>query len=338
MHIMIKLFEGKIIMYQAKIDLKATQVAIKMVKDFFEKTLAEKLNLLRVSAPLFVDPNTGLNDNLTGVEKAVSFSFRDKQLEIVQSLAKWKRYALAKYNLTLDQGLYTDMNAIRPFETIDNLHSIYVDQWDWEKPIARCNRNLEFLKETVAKIYDALKLTNEEIAKHYPSLKKDLPDELFFITTNDLEKMYPNLSYKERENKICESHKAVFLMQIGWPLKGGEPHDLRAADYDDWHLNGDLLVWFDVLGIALELSSMGIRVDEESLVLQTKAVNEEHKLKMMYHQAILNNELPLSIGGGIGQSRLCMFLLDKAHIGEVQSSYWTEEEIKKALEQNIKLL
>ena len=325
-------------MYKAKIDLKETQVAIKLIKDFFEKALAEKLNLLRVSAPLFVDPKTGLNDNLTGVEQAVGFTFQDKHLEIVQSLAKWKRYALAKYNLTLDQGLYTDMNAIRPFETIDNLHSIYVDQWDWEKPIERSNRNLEFLKETVAEIYDALKLTNEEIAKHYPSLKKDLPDELFFITTADLEKLYPNLSPKERENKICESHKAVFLMQIGWTLENGKPHDQRAADYDDWHLNGDLLVWFDVLGIALELSSMGIRVDEESLVLQTKAVNEEHKLKMMYHQAILNNELPLSIGGGIGQSRLCMYLLDKAHIGEVQSSYWTEEEIKKALEQNIKLL
>ena len=325
-------------MYQAKLNVKETQIAIKMVKDYFEKTLAEQLNLLRVSAPLFVDPQTGLNDNLTGVEEAVGFNFQDQHLEIVQSLAKWKRYALAKYDLVENQGLYTDMNAIRPFEKLDYLHSIYVDQWDWEMPIKKTNRNLDFLKQVVNKIYQALKLTAGQVEKAYPSLKKDLPDEIFFITSTELEKMYPDLAPKERENKICEKHHAVFLMQIGWPLKNGEPHDKRAADYDDWMLNGDLLVWFDVLQMAVELSSMGIRVDEESLVMQIKALHEENKLPMMYHQAILKNELPLSIGGGIGQSRLCMFLLDKAHIGEVQSSYWTEEEINKALKQNIKLL
>lgn len=324
--------------YQSKLSLIDTQIAIKLVKDTFQKELSKELNLLRVSAPLFVEPSTGLNDNLSGVEIPVGFDFKHHKLEIVQSLAKWKRYALNKYNLKEDMGLYTDMNAIRPFEELDNLHSIYVDQWDWEKPIKKEMRTKAYLREIVNKIYHALLITIKEIVKKYPVLKKEMPEEVYFISSSELEKMYPNLTRKEREDAICKMHKAVFLTEIGWPLKDGLPHDDRAADYDDWHLNGDLLVWFDCLNKAFELSSMGIRVDKEALMKQLEHKKELEKMNLMYHQMIINDELPLSIGGGIGQSRLCMFILDKAHIGEVQSSFWDEEEIKRCEKENIKLL
>jgi len=326
--------------YNSVLDLKNTEIAIKIVKDNFERNLANNLNLLRVSAPLFVQPQTGLNDNLNGYEKAVSFEVNETKatLEIVQSLAKWKRYALKKYNFEEGNGLYTDMNAIRPFEELDNMHSLYVDQWDWEKVINVSNRNKNFLKETVKKIYEALKETEATISKTYPELHQELSDDITFLTTTELEKMYPDLNPRERENKICEKYGSVFLMEIGHKLKNGAPHDGRAADYDDWNLNGDILIWYEPLKIAFELSSMGIRVSEESLVKQLKEKNEEYKLELPYHKAIINKELPYTIGGGIGQSRMCMFMLKKVHIGEVQSSYWSDEDLKIFAKHNINLL
>ena len=314
--------------YHSVLDLVDTQKAIKLVKDTFESELAKELKLMRVSAPLFVEPSTGLNDNLSGYEKAVGFvvNQNDKDLEIVQSLAKWKRYALNKYNI---DGLYTDMNAIRRFEELDNLHSLYVDQWDWERRLTKEQRNVRTLKTVVKRIYKAFVKTHNKLVKQYPVLECELSKDVTFITTKELEKLYPNLSRKERENEICKKYGTVFLMQIGNKLKDGQPHDARAADYDDWKLNGDILLWYEPLQIAFELSSMGIRVDSASLVKQLKAKKEEYKLEMPYHQSILNETLPLSIGGGIGQSRLCMFLLKKIHIGEVQSSYWPEEDIKE---------
>lgn len=323
--------------YNSLLDLVDTQVAIKLVKDTFERELAKELGLMRVSAPLFVEPETGLNDNLSGFEKAVSFVVNedDKNLEIVQSLAKWKRYALNKYNI---DGLYTDMNAIRRFEDLDNLHSLYVDQWDWERRLSAEERNLKTLKKIVKKIYKAFCKTYSKIVKNYPVLQSNLPNNIVFVTTKELEKRYPNLTRKERENAICKECGAVFLIGIGDKLKDGQPHDARAADYDDWKLNGDILLWYEPLQIAFELSSMGIRVNKESLVKQLKAKKEEYKLEMPYHQSILNDTLPLSIGGGIGQSRLCMFLLKKVHIGEVQSSYWPEEDIKEFKKYNVNLL
>ena len=323
--------------YNSLLDLVDTQIAIKLVKDTFERELAKELGLMRVSAPLFVEPETGLNDNLSGFEKAVSFVVNedDKNLEIVQSLAKWKRYALNKYNI---DGLYTDMNAIRRFEDLDNLHSLYVDQWDWERRLTAEERNLKTLKKIVRKIYKAFCKTYNKIVKNYPVLQSNLPNNIVFITTKELEKRYPNLTRKERENAICKEYGAVFLIGIGDKLKDGQPHDARAADYDDWKLNGDILLWYEPLQIAFELSSMGIRVNRDSLVKQLKAKKEEYKLEMPYHKQILNDELPLSIGGGIGQSRLCMFLLKKVHIGEVQSSYWPEEDIKEFKKYNVNLL
>ena len=323
--------------YQSILDLKDTQIAIKLVKDTFESELAKQLNLMRVSAPLFVEPSTGLNDNLSGYEKAVNFvvNQNNTDLEIVQSLAKWKRFALNKYNI---DGLYTDMNAIRRFEELDNLHSLYVDQWDWEKRLTIENRNIRTLKSVVRKIYKAFIKTYQKLIKKYPSLENDFSKDVTFLTTKELEKLYPGLSRKERENAICKKYGTVFLMQIGNKLKDGMPHDARAADYDDWKLNGDILLWYEPLQIAFELSSMGIRVNKESLVKQLKAKNEEYKLEMPYHKQILNDELPLSIGGGIGQSRLCMYLLKKIHIGEVQSSYWPEEDIKEFKKHNVNLL
>ena len=323
--------------YQSLLSLKETEIAIKLVKDTFENLLAIKLNLTRVSAPIFVDPKTGLNDNLNGYEKAVGFNVfeNNHHLEVVQSLAKWKRYALNKYNV---KGLYTDMNAIRPFEELDNIHSLYVDQWDWEKVISKEERNEEYLKQTVKKIYEVIKYTAEVVHASYPILEYDLPNDIKFITTEELEKKYPNLTRKERENLITKEYKAVFLMHIGNKLLDGLPHDGRAADYDDWKLNGDLLLWYEPLQIALELSSMGIRVDEKSLISQLKEKNEEYKLTYPYHQNIINSSLPLTIGGGIGQSRICMFMLKKAHIGEVQASYWNEEDINKFKEKGIELL
>ena len=323
--------------YSSILNIKETQFAIKLVKDTFQRLLSEKLGLVRVSAPFFVKPETGLNDNLNGNEKAVSFSSieTNTNLEIVQSLAKWKRYALDKYNV---DGLYTDMNAIRPFEELDNLHSLYVDQWDWEKRINKEDRNEEYLKETVRKIYSAFKETSKVITTEFKGLKHDLPEDIVFIDSNDLYKMYPNMSSKERENAYVKEHKAVFLMRIGGKLDNGFPHDGRAADYDDWSLNGDILIWYEPLNIAFEISSMGIRVDRESLLNQLKEKNEEYKISYPYHQAIINNQYPLSIGGGIGQSRICMFMLNKVHIGEVQCSYWSKEDIELFKKNNIHLL
>ncbi len=323
--------------YQSVLNLVDTQRAIKLIKDTFEKELAKELDLMRVSAPLFVEPGTGLNDNLNGYEKPVSFEVNENnhELEIVQSLAKWKRYALKKYNI---DGLYTDMNAIRRFEDLDNLHSLYVDQWDWERRLDPKERNVSTLKRTVKKIYKAFNKTYKVLTKQYPELANDLPKDVTFITTKDLEARYPNLSRKERENAICKQYGAVFLMQIGANLKDGKPHDSRAADYDDWKLNGDILLWYEPLQIAFELSSMGIRVNKDSLVKQLKAKGEMGKFTLAYHQMVINEQLPLSIGGGIGQSRLCMYLLKKVHIGEVQSSYWPEDDIKQFKKYNVDLL
>ena len=326
--------------YKSKLDLLETEIAIKFVKDEFEKELAKALNLTRVSAPLFVEPSTGLNDNLNGVERAVKFDILtlNKEVEIVQSLAKWKRNALAKYGFKPESGLYTDMNAIRRDETLDPLHSVYVDQWDWEKIISREERKFSYLKKKVKSVYKAIKRTAEKVAKKYPVLKSELPKDITFISTSTLEKNYPELSRKERENAAAKKYGAIFVYQIGWDLKDGAPHDGRAADYDDWKLNGDIVLWYDVLGIAFEVSSMGIRVDEKSLVKQLKKRKETYKLENPYCQDVLHGRLPLTVGGGIGQSRLCMFLLKKAHIGEVQSSIWSDEDIKKYEAQGINLL
>jgi len=326
--------------YQSKLNIFETQLAIKFVKDTFQKELAEKLDLKRVTAPMFVLSTSGLNDHLNGTEVPVKFymSSIHEEIEIVHSLAKWKRMALKKYGFTANSGLYTDMNAIRKDEQIDFMHSIYVDQWDWEKVITKEQRTIDYLKEIVCKIYDAIYYLKEEVEQKYPCLQNDLPKTIHFISTTQLEEMYPNLSRKEREDAITRKYKAVFLYQIGWNLKDNLPHDGRAADYDDWNLNGDILLHYDLYDMAFEISSMGIRVDTESLTKQLKWKKEEYKLENPYCKSILNNQLPLSIGGGIGQSRLCMFMLKKAHIGEVQVSIWDEEEIKRLRELNIELL
>ena len=293
-----------------------------------------------MSAPLFVEPSTGLNDNLNGVERAVKFDVLTlkKEVEIVQSLAKWKRNALAKYAFPAESGLYTDMNAIRRDETLDALHSVYVDQWDWEKIITREERKFSYLKKTVKNVYKAIKKTAAKVGAKYPALLRELPKDITFISTSQLEKDYPTLTHKERENAAAKKYGAIFVYQIGWDLKDGAPHDGRAADYDDWKLNGDIVLWYDVLGIAFEISSMGIRVDEKSLVKQLKKRKETYKLENPYCQDIINGRLPLTIGGGIGQSRLCMFLLRKAHIGEVQASIWADEDIENYRKQVINLL
>ena len=326
--------------YETKLNLIETEIAIKFIKDNFERDFSEALNLIRVSAPLMVEPTTGLNDNLNGYERPVNFDVLclKKNVEIVQSLAKWKRMALAKYKFAAEKGLYTDMNAIRRDEDLDNIHSIYVDQWDWEKIITKEERTFEYLKKTVEKIYSVIKLLSYKVANRYPEIETVLPNEIHFISTKELEEKYPNLDRKQRENKITEEFKAVFIYQIGWPLSDGLPHDGRASDYDDWNLNGDILLWYDVLNRAIEISSMGIRVDEKSIAEQIKYKKEEFKLTNPYVQNVINNELPLTIGGGIGQSRLCMIFLKKAHIGEVQSSIWDEEYIKKLEKENIHLL
>ena len=323
--------------YQSILNLVDTQIAIKLIKDTFERELAKELDLMRVSAPLFVEPNTGLNDNLNGYEKPVDFIVNEngQDLEIVQSLAKWKRYALKKYDI---DGLYTDMNAIRRFEDLDNMHSLYVDQWDWERRLLSEERNVKTLKRIVKKIYKAFLKTYRLLIKKYPELSNDFPKDITFVTTKQLEAKYPNLSRKERENAIAKEYGVLFLMQIGANLKDGKPHDGRAADYDDWKLNGDILLWYEPLQIAFEISSMGIRVNKDSLIKQLKAKGEMSKVNLPYHQSILNDDLPLSIGGGIGQSRLCMYLLKKIHIGEVQSSYWPEEDIKEFKKHNVDLL
>lgn len=326
--------------YKSILDLTETEIAIKYIKDSFESELAKKLNLIRVSAPLFVCSESGLNDHLSGKERPVVFDALDleKNVEIVQSLAKWKRYALKKYQFCSEMGLYTDMNAIRRDEDLDNIHSIYVDQWDWEKVITKDLRTFQYLKSIVDNIFDVLKKVETLINSKYPQLSKQLPEKVYFISSQDLENLYPNLSAKERENAICKKYGAVFIWQIGWPLKSGKPHDSRASDYDDWLLNGDILVWYETLEMALELSSMGIRVTDQSLVKQVEYKNELSKLQTPYAKAILENELPLTIGGGIGQSRICMFFLQKAHIGEVQASIWSDEDIELLKKYNINLL
>jgi len=320
-----------------QMNLIETQSAIKYLKDKFEDLLSKKLNLVRVSAPLFVKKDTGLNDNLNGVEETVSFSINGETIEIVQSLAKWKRYALGKYNFPKDTGLYTDMNAIRKDEVMDNLHSIYVDQWDWEMIIDESSRNKRFLFNVVNKIYSVIYKVASLSEKQW-GFNYDLPKKIFKISTKELEKRYPDKTPKEREYLICKEYRAVFIHQIGWPLKNKLPHDGRAADYDDWKLNGDIILFDDAIDAPIELSSMGIRVNKDSLVKQLKYKKELDKLDNPYCQSILNDKLPLTIGGGIGQSRLCMYYLQKKHIGEVQSSYWSDEVIKDAEKKGIKLL
>lgn len=320
---------------------REAQVGIKQIKDFFERRLAENLNLTRVSAPLFVKPETGLNDNLSGTEKPVVFEMRKygQALEIVQSLAKWKRMALKWYEFEVDEGIYTDMNAIRPDEYVDNIHSIYVDQWDWERVIRNDDRHLEFLKEIVESIFDTFKATERFINDLYPlRLYKKLPDEIFFISAQELEDRWPNETPKNREHLIAKEHRAVFIYQIGHKLRSGIPHDLRSPDYDDWNLNGDIIFWNPALEESIELSSMGIRVDENSLIKQLELTNTTDKLEMDYHKKLINKELPYTIGGGIGQSRICMFFLQAKHIGQVQASVWSEDEIKKCEEKGIFLL
>ena len=327
--------------YASALSLHETQVAIKVVKDFFQNLLAERLNLLRVSAPLFVDPKSGLNDNLNGVERPVGFDILEQDgriAEVVQSLAKWKRYALQEYGFTFGEGLYTDMNAIRRDEVTDNIHSIFVDQWDWEKVIRKEERSLDTLQDVVRTVYRVLRNTELYMSIRYDYIEEILPRDIFFITTSELEALYPDKTPKEREYLITKEKGAVCLMQIGDKLASGKPHDGRAPDYDDWKLNADILVYYPVLDIALELSSMGIRVDEKSLAEQLKKAGCEDRAELPFQKAILNKELPYTIGGGIGQSIICMFFLRKAHIGEVQSSLWPEEMSRTCEEYGVQLL
>lgn len=326
--------------YKSTLSLLETEIAIKFIKDNFEKELAKALKLTRVSAPLFVFPETGLNDNLNGYERAVKFDVLalQKDVEIVQSLAKWKRMALNKYGFLPNTGLYTDMNAIRRDEELDAIHSVYVDQWDWEKIITKDERKMWYLKRTVKSIYKVIKKVAKLVYSKYPQLNGELPEDITFVSAKELDKLYPTLSRKERENKVCKKYGAVFIYGIGWKLSDGKPHDGRAADYDDWKLNGDILLWFDTIGSAFEVSSMGIRVDENSLPKQLRSKKELDKLSNPYCSAIMEKKLPLTIGGGIGQSRLCMFFLKKIHIGEVQSSVWPESMINEYSDKGAKLL
>ncbi|MBU3093514.1 aspartate--ammonia ligase [Clostridium sp. CF011] len=327
--------------YNPLLGLKHTEIAIKQLKDYFENRLSKELALTRVSAPLFVKSSTGLNDNLSGTERAVSFDMKamhDTPIEIVHSLAKWKRMALYRYNFESGEGLYTDMNAIRRDEDLDNLHSIYVDQWDWEKVILKKERTLDKLKEIVTSIYAVFKDTEDHIHKLYPEIDQFLPEKIFFITTQELEDMYPSLTPKEREDAICKEKLAVFIMQIGGDLKSGEKHDGRAPDYDDWSLNGDIVFWYPILEKAFELSSMGIRVDEIALKEQLALSGCEKRCTLEFHRMLLEGKLPYTMGGGIGQSRMCMYFLNKAHIGEVHSSIWPDEMITDCIEENIVLL
>ena len=312
--------------YKPTLSLYETQDAISFIKREFQDNLARALHLKRVSAPLFVQPETGLNDNLNGYERPVSFDIPDvgAEAQVVHSLAKWKRLALKRYQFNVGKGLFTDMNAIRRDEEVDNLHSVYVDQWDWEKVIAREDRTVDYLKRTVRDIVGAVCETNDALGVAFPSLHTKLDRDVFFITTQELEDLYPDKTPKERENAILREHHTVFLMQIGGKLKSGKPHDGRAPDYDDWALNGDILMWNPVLECAFEISSMGIRVDEESLARQLKLAGCEERAALPFHKMLLAGQLPLTIGGGIGQSRLCMLMIGTCHIGEVQSSLWDE--------------
>lgn len=323
--------------YKALLNLAQTELGIKKIKDFFQQNLSSELRLRRVTAPLFVLKGLGINDDLNGVERPVTFPIKDlddNKAEIVHSLAKWKRLTLADYEIEPGFGIYTDMNAIRSDEELGNLHSLYVDQWDWELVMTQEERNIDFLKEIVQRIYAALVRTEYMVYEMFPEIKPILPQRIHFIHADDLLQQFPHLTPKEREDAICKEHGAVFIIGIGCTLSNGEKHDGRAPDYDDWStvapngqtgLNGDLLVWNSILNRSVELSSMGIRVDREALLRQLKAANAEERANLYFHRRLLNNELPLSIGGGIGQSRLCMFYLRKAHIGEIQASIWPEE-------------
>ncbi len=325
--------------YRSILTMRQTQVAIKKVKDFFERDLAIQLNLTRVSAPVFVDSKSGLNDTLNGYERPVSFDLLSGgELEIVHSLAKWKRQALADYKFSVGEGLYTDMNAIRRDEETDNIHSIFVDQWDWERIIKKEERTRETLERFVRRIYRSLRHTENYIVDDYEFIDRLLPEEIKFITADELAEKYPNMTGKEREYAAVKEYGAVFIIGIGGKMKNGEIHDGRAPDYDDWDLNGDILVYYPVLDIALELSSMGIRVDEEALMRQLKIRGCEERLELPFHKALMQGELPYTIGGGIGQSRMCMFFLRKAHIGEVQSSYWPESTREECARLGVNLL
>ena len=326
--------------YETSLGIIETQQAIKDLKDFFENRLGERLKLTRVSSPLFVLPETGTNDNLNGVEKPVSFQvpYLNKDAEIVHSLAKWKRMALKKYGFSVGRGIYTDMNAIRKDEELDNLHSLYVDQWDWELVINKEDRTKETLQKVVKTLYKVFKETEEHVHNIYPEVGCELPEEITFITSQELLDMYPDLTPKEREDAIVREKKAVFLMQIGKTLSDGKKHDGRSPDYDDWELNGDILFYNPVLDNAIELSSMGIRVDEESLKYQLDVANCNDRKELDYHKSLLNGELPYTIGGGIGQSRICMYFLNKAHIGEVQVGVWPDDMIRKCSQSGIHLL
>ena len=327
--------------YHSELNLHDTQIAIKTVKDFFQNLLSQRLNLSRVSAPLFVDPDSGLNDNLNGVERPVTFDIKEqngREAEVVQSLAKWKRYALKKYGFSYGEGLYTDMNAIRRDETTDNIHSIFVDQWDLEKIIKKDERTIATLMDTVKIVYKCLRKTEKYMAIQYDYIEEILPHDIFFVTTQELADMFPDNTPKEREYYIAKAKGAVCIMQIGDVLENGERHDGRAPDYDDWSLNADIVVYYPVLDIALELSSMGIRVDKKALLSQLKKAGCEERKDLPFQKAIINEELPYTIGGGIGQSRICMFFLRKAHIGEVQSSLWPEDMIAQCEENGIQLL
>ncbi|MBQ9862200.1 MAG: aspartate--ammonia ligase [Clostridia bacterium] len=327
--------------YRPHLDILETEKAIKLLKDTFEERLARHLSLTRVSAPLFVLPASGLNDNLSGVERAVSFDILNDDghvAEVVHSLAKWKRYALKRYGMEVGKGLYTDMNAIRRDEVTDNIHSLYVDQWDWEKVIAREDRTVETLKSIVNRIYSVCLDMEAMIEARYPYLSRKLPDHITFVTTQELEDEYPDLTASERETEAARKYGAIFLMQIGGKLRSGKKHDGRAPDYDDWQLNGDIIFYYPLLERALEMSSMGIRVDEASLKAQLEASGCTDRAELPFQKALLSGELPLTVGGGIGQSRLCMFFLEKAHIGEVQASLWPEEMVQRCAEAGIPLL
>jgi aspartate--ammonia ligase len=336
--------------YHSILGIKQTEQAIRQIKEFFQTNLAFELNLMRVTAPLFVLSGTGINDDLNGVERPVAFpvlGLSDERAEIVQSLAKWKRLQLADFGLQPGEGLYTDMNAIRPDETLDSLHSIYVDQWDWERVMRPEERNLGFLRGIVSKIYDVIRRTERYVCHLYPEITPELPEEITFIHSEELEQHYPGLTVKEREKRICQEHGAVFIIGIGSDLPGGAPHDGRAPDYDDWStptigghkgLNGDIIVYYQRLDCAFELSSMGIRVDPETMLRQLEIRGVQERKQLYFHRRLLNNELPQSVGGGIGQSRLCMLYLRKAHIGEIQSSLWPKEMVEQCRAHNIVLL
>lgn len=322
--------------YNARFKGLEKEEAISFVKKTFEEQLTKNLNLTKIQAPLFVDPLTGLNDNLNGYERAVSFDSLElnKNLEVVQSLAKWKRTALKKYNVEHLKGIFTNMVAIRRDEELDNIHSMFVDQWDWEMVINSEDRKISFLKKIVKKVYKSIYNTKDKVCKKY-NLENKLPKEITFVTSKELEQMYPNNTPKERETIFAKENRAIFIIGIGGKLKSGEPHDGRAADYDDWKLNGDLIVYYDMHNKALELSSMGIRVDKDSIVKQIKVKKEEYKLELPYVKSVINNEIPLSIGGGIGQSRICMFMLDMMHVGEVSPSVWSDSDVKYFKDNNI---